>query len=89
MKLTNSEKLDLINTMEFIDFDADCEDIIYVLAEDNDKNRSILHEIGLTDEDIEKDCFVEDGTMDISMVAFKYSNYYNAKEKIFYNQKGE
>lgn len=86
MELTNSEKLDLINTMDFIDFDADCEGIVYVLVEDNDKNRDILHKIGLTNEDIEKDCFVEDGTMDISMVAFRYSNYYNAKEKTFYNE---
>lgn len=37
MKLTNSEKLNLINTMDFIDFDADCEGIVYVLVEDNDK----------------------------------------------------
>ena len=86
MKLTDNEKLDLINTMEFVDSDADCEGILYVLVEDNEENRDILHKIGLTDEDIKEECFVEYGMMDISMVAFRYSNYYNSKKNIFYNK---
>ncbi len=84
--LNDKEKLELINKMEFIESDADCDGIIYVLVEDNQINRDILHKIGLTDEDIERDCYGEDETLDISMVAFRYSNYYDSKGKIFYNK---
>lgn len=85
--LTDNEKIDLINSMKFIESDADSDGINYVLVEDNRTNRDILNRIGLTDEDINRDCFAECGTMDISMVAFRYANYYGGKTKGFYNKK--
>lgn len=87
--LNNKEKLDLINSMNFIEsdgYDAGYSDgVIYVLVEDNKQNREILHRIGLANKEIEKDCSPEEGTLDISTVAFKYSSYYDDKEKLFYD----
>lgn len=86
MLLTDSEKLELINTMEFIESDGDCDGIVYVLVDDNKENRDILYKIGLTDEDIETYCNPEEDTLDISPIAFRYANWYGGKEKGFYNK---
>lgn len=86
MILTDSEKLALINTMEFIESDGDGECCYYVLVEDNKENRDILYKVGLTNEDIETYCNPEEDTLDISPIAFRYANWYGGKEKGFYNK---
>lgn len=89
--MKSKQKIKLLNSMEHIDYSCcgcECE---YVLVEDNERNRHILRRIGLTDEEIERDCVLMGGTMDISMVAWERADadWYNGKEKRFSNQESE
>jgi hypothetical protein len=59
--LTDNEKIGIINSMKFIESDTDSDGINYVLLEDNWTNMDIVNRIGLTDEDINRDCFADYG----------------------------
>lgn len=85
-RLEERLKLELINSMEFIDWSCGGGECEYVLVEDNKKNRETLHEIGLTDKDIENECYPEEGALEISQIAWKNTsaNYYNGKERRFH-----
>lgn len=83
MKLTDREKLDLINSMEIIESSANGVEIEYILVKDNDENRKILNQIGLTEKDIESDCYPEDDMLDIVVVGFKFADFYDGKQKRF------
>lgn len=83
MKLTDSEKLKLINGMEIKESSSNGVEIEYILVEDNEANRNILHKIGLTDRDIERNCYPYEGTLDIVAVGFKYADYFDGKVKKF------
>jgi len=75
--MNGKEKLELINTMEFIDDDADGEVCNYVLVADNKINRDILHKIGFSDDYIREEGLDADGdTIDISPIAFEYCNWW-------------
>lgn len=88
MELKNNEKLSLINSMEIIEDSASNGEIEYILVEDNKTNREILHKIGLSDKDIENECWPDedDKCLDISSVGFKYAQYYSMKKEVFYNE---
>ncbi|MBU5486429.1 hypothetical protein KQI86_19190 [Clostridium sp. MSJ-11] len=74
--MNDLEKLELINTMEFVDNDADGENCSSVTVEDNKTNRNILYQIGLSNNDI-GELIDEEGYINIAHVAFKYSNWWN------------
>lgn len=77
-ELTNKEKKDLINSMEVIDSDSCDGEMLYVVVEDNEDNRTILKEVGLSDEQIEE-MVVEDGEIDITSIGFEYSEYFDSE----------
>lgn len=75
--MNDLEKLELLNTMEFIDSDADGENCSSVIVEDNKTNRDILHKIGFDDEYIKREELLDDeGYINIAPIAFKYSNWW-------------
>ena len=75
--MNDLEKLELINTMEFIGDDADGEICNYVLVEDNKVNRDILNRIGFSDEYIKlEELDVNEGEIDIAPIAFKFCNWW-------------
>lgn len=81
--MNDNEKLKLLNSMEILEHSASCGEIEYVLVEDNKENRDILYKIGLSDADIENECYPDGDYLDISSIAFKYANWYSGKTKQF------
>lgn len=82
--MTDKEKLDLINSMEIIESSSNGVEVEYILVEDNETNRNVLHKIGLTDGDIDDICYSEDGNLDITVVAFEYADYFDGRDNKFY-----
>lgn len=78
--MNDLEKLELINTMEFIDADADGEVCYAVYVADNKINRNILLKIGFDDEYLDNEELDaigdedEDKLINVAPIAFKYSN---------------
>jgi hypothetical protein len=85
-ELSESEKLELINSMEIIDSSISGGEIEYILVKNNDVNRGILHKLGISDKEIEEKCCPEDGAFDITSIGGRYANYFN-KSKKFFNKK--
>lgn len=78
--MTDLEKLELINSMEFIDDDADGENCSSVIVEYNKLNKDILHRIGVSNEYIQREDLVNDkGYINIAPIAFKYSNWWTGE----------
>lgn len=72
--------LKVLNSLEIEEWSIDYGECEYVLVEDNDENRNILMEVGLTEEAIDKyayegyiDISIE-GYIDISMIAWEHTN---------------
>lgn len=86
-ELNDSEKLELINTMEFIDNDADGECCNSVSIEDNEKNREIINKIGFDNDYIDTEMILEDNCLNIAVIAFKYCNWWEGD--YFLNQSSE
>lgn len=84
-ELSEREKLELINTMEVTEDSSSGGEVEYISVEDNEKNRGILHKIGFTDEDIKEHCYPEDGELDIVTIGFKFANFYDMRNKSFFN----
>jgi len=89
--MASKQKINLLNSMEHIDYSCCGDECEYVLVRDNERNRHILSKIGLTNEEIERDCALGDGIMDISMVAWERADadWYNGKENKFSNQESD
>lgn len=85
-KLSNRERIDLINSIKVIEASASLGEIEYILVEDNQNNRDILHKIGVTNDDIKEKCNPQDGELDIVVVGFEIANFYDMKKKAFFNE---
>lgn len=85
-KLSEREKLELLNSMKIIDSSSSCGECEYILVENNEANRGLLHKLGITDEEIEKECYPEGDTLDISSIGERYANWFSGKEKKFFNK---
>jgi len=83
--VSSNEKLRLINTMAIIDYSASGEDMEYILADDNERNRNILYKIGLTDFGIEEECTPNNGIIDLINVGFKLASCW-CNSQGFYNE---
>lgn len=73
------KKLDVLNKMEFTDFDSDGEQCLSVWVDNTESNKSLLRLLGATDGDLE-DAFSDDGkSIDVSGVAWNYTsaNYFD------------
>ena len=76
----HQDALELINTMEFVDDDADGENCACVSVEDNEINRDILFKIGFDGEYLEKQRLInDDGTINVAPIAFKYSDWWDGE----------
>ena len=77
-------KLLILNMMEVVDFSCSGGECEYVTVDDNQENRRLLHAMNLTDEVI--DGYVMDDTIDISMIAWEYTdvNYWSKKMGFHY-----
>lgn len=77
--LTNQEKLDLLNSLEVIDQEGG-EDL-YVLVENNDKNREVLSKI-VPDVDEYVRQVGDSETIDLVLAAFEYADadYYTGSK---------
>lgn len=64
--------LKVLNSLEIEEWSIDYGECEYVLVEDNDENRNILMEVGLTEEAIDK--YAYEGYIDISMIAWEHTN---------------
>lgn len=87
MEMTNQEKLDLINSLEIVDVDMDCEGLIYAHVEYSPENLAILGKVVPNVEDYLDDYGDpehEGEVFDISWAAFEY-----AKADIFQREEGK
>ncbi len=75
--MNDLEKLELINTMEFIGDDADGECCNSVYVENNETNREIINKIGFDNDYIDIEMILEDECLNIAVIAFKYCNWWN------------
>lgn len=76
MEMTNQEKLDLINSLEIVDVDMDCEGLIYAHVEYSPENLAILGKVVPNVEDYLDDYGDpehEGEVFDISWAAFEYA----------------
>lgn len=71
------DALELINTMKFIDDDADGENCSSVSVEDNKTNRDILSSIGFGSEYLEEQELVNNGSINVAHIAFKYCDWWD------------
>lgn len=78
IRLKEKENLVLLNSMKVIDWDSFDGEMQYILVEDNKENRDILCKIGMTNEEIEDDCFPNDKCLDLIDVGFKYAEYFDS-----------
>lgn len=72
--MDNAKILKAINSMEVTDYSASGEEMEYILVEDNIENRTVLYGLGMTNEEIESECYPEDGELDLITVGFKYAD---------------
>lgn len=78
------ENLDLINSMKFIEDDADGEVCTVVIVEDNKINRQILAKVGIDDDYIKREDLIdENGYINVAPIAFQYCNWWNGDGQYF------
>ncbi|WP_026881402.1 hypothetical protein [Clostridium akagii] len=76
--LSDSEKLELINAMEFIEDDADGENCTSVTVKDTKINRDILNKIGFDRSYLEYEGLIDEyGDINVAPIAFKYCNWWS------------
>lgn len=85
MSLTINEILELINSIEILSCDPSKE-MAYVYTIDNEKNREILYKSGMTEEEINYQCYRGCGVLDLVNIGFKYAKCFS-KDKGFYSEK--
>ena len=65
-----NEKITKLNEMKVVDWDVDGESLVYVFVEDNEKNRSLLSELGANQSDMEEMASAGSGFLNITSFAF-------------------
>ena len=65
-----NEKIAKLNEMKVVDWDVDGESLVYVFVEDNEKNRSLLSELGANQSDMEEMASAGSGFLNITSFAF-------------------
>lgn len=88
-ELSEREKLELLNSIEILDHSSSCGELEYILIEDNEKNREILNQIGVSETDIEQECNADGGYLDIGSIGGRFATHYNPNKKIFCNDKSQ
>lgn len=86
MILTNNEKLKLIKSVEILNCAPTSREVVYAYTIDNEKNREILYKLGMTEEEINHQCYRVCGVLDLVNIGLKYAKYFS-KDKGFYNEK--
>lgn len=86
-ELSEREKLELLNSIEILEFSGSCKECEYILIANNEANINILNKLGITNEEIQEECYPEEGTFDISSIAGRFATHYSSKKELFYNDK--
>jgi len=75
--------LDLINTLEIVDYDADGEGLYYANVEVDNKARDVLRKLGKTDEwiDLHTDA---DGLLDLTHFVWEYARWFDGEKFLTY-----
>lgn len=93
-KSNTLDALDVINSIEIVDWDSQGQEMLYAFAIHNDENVSKLKLIGYDDEAIAKVSFSENGEcattgneryIDMAMIGFDHATMLNLVDMKFYN----
>jgi len=82
MKLTENEKLKMLNNIEVVESSISNGECEYILIDNNEDNRGVLNDLGITNEELEE--WTDEEYIDISEIGFKLANWYSTKDG-FYN----
>lgn len=82
MELTNNEKLNLINSIEFLKCTDSFNERAFVYTYDNNENRKILYGLGMTEKEVDFECR-GCGVLDLINIGLRYAESFS-KEKGFY-----
>jgi len=82
MGLTNNEKLKLINSIEVLKCTDSFNKKAFAFTYDNNENRKILYELGMTEEEVDFECR-GCGVLDIINIGLRYAKSFS-KDKGFY-----
>lgn len=82
MVLTNNERLKLINSIEVLKCTNSLNKKEFVFTHDNNENRKILYELGLTEEEVNLECR-GCGVLDLINIGLRYAKSFS-KDKGFY-----
>lgn len=88
-ELSEREKLELLNSIEIAEHSSSCGEWEYILIQDNEKNRGILNQIGISQSEIQEECNPEGRYLDIGSIAGRFATHYSSKRKLFYNDKSQ
>ncbi|WP_298837647.1 hypothetical protein [Clostridium sp.] len=83
MDLTNNEKLELINSIEVLKCADGFNEKAFAFTYDNNKNRKILYELGMTEEEVNFECR-GCGVLDLINIGLRYAKAFS-KDKGFYS----
>lgn len=74
--------LDLLNSLEIVDFDADGEILYYALIEDKKENREVLKQAGVTDMEIEDSLghYKNEGAIDLTAFIWNFASWFDGKQ---------
>ena len=84
--MTNSEKIDLLNTLPVVDFDCDGECCNSVLVPVGRITREVLNKLGRDEEYI--DANMEDGKIDISSTGFQFADWWESDRGFCLKEEG-
>lgn len=82
MILTNNEKLKLINSIEVLKCTDNLNKKAFAFTYDNNENRKILYELGMTEEEVNFECR-GCGVLDLINIGLRYAKSFS-KDKGFY-----
>lgn len=80
--MTKREQINLLNSMEIEESSASCGELDYILVADNETNRDILHNLGMTDEEI-NNC-ADYGCIEISGLICDIGEFWFVKKKFYF-----
>ena len=86
MSLTTNEILKLINSIEILSCASSTSKVSHVYIIDSEKNREILYKSGMTEEEINYQCYRGCGVLDLVNIGFKYAKCFS-RCKGFYSEK--
>lgn len=76
--------LELINTLEIIDYNADGEILYYALVESSKENIEKLKQVGLTEKQIEESMNDGKDSIDLTSFVWNYAEWFDGEKFLTY-----